>query len=107
MGKVSAQWKALERTAAKRLGGTRIIRGNDFSQPLLDVEHPIYAIDCKWRTSLTTVRWYEKLVLDNKKIYPKQGKIPLLVLKEKNMRGELVVLSMDDFLKMINDKGGN
>lgn len=104
MGKVSNAWKNLEKTAAEKLGGTRLVRGNDFSQTLLDVEHPVFSIDCKWRTSLTTVRWFDKLVDDTNKLYPKKGKIPILVLKEKGMRGELVVISMSDFLDILNDE---
>jgi hypothetical protein len=103
MGKVSTAWKNLEKSAAEKLGGKRLVRGDDFSQTLLDVEHPIFAIDCKWRSSLAVARWYEKLLVDNKKIYPKENKVPILVLKERGMRGELIVISLEDFLSILND----
>jgi hypothetical protein len=104
MVKVSQQWKALEKTAAQKLGGVRLIRGNDFSQSILDVEHDWLAIDCKWRSSLATVTWFKKLVKDNEKIYGKGKKVPILVIKQSGMRGELVVISMEDFIKVVNDK---
>jgi hypothetical protein len=30
--------------------------------------------------------------------------VPILVIKEKGMRGELVVISLDDFISVVNDK---
>jgi len=103
MAKISQTWKSLERTAARKLGGTRIVRGDNYSQSLLDVEHPWLAIDCKWRSSLATVQWFKKLTKDNDKIYGKGRKVPVLVIKEKGMRSELVVIEIDDFIKVCND----
>lgn len=96
-------WKALERTAARKLGGVRIIRGDNYSQSLLDVEHDWMAIDAKWRSSLATTKWFKKLVKDNEKIYGKGRKIPVLVIKEKGMHGELIVIGLDDFITVVND----
>jgi hypothetical protein len=104
MGKVSQQWKALEKTAARKLGGVRLVRGDDFSQSILDVEHPLFAIDCKWRTSLAVVTWFQKLIKDNEKIYGKGRKVPILVIKKKNMRSELIVIDIEDFIKVVNDE---
>lgn len=103
MAKISQTWKNLERTAARKLGGTRIVRGEDYSQSLLDVEHDWLAIDCKWRSSLATAKWFKKLLNDNNKIYGKGRKVPVLVIKEKGMRSELVVIEIDDFIKVCND----
>lgn len=103
MGKVSQQWKALEKTAARKLGGVRLVRGDDFSQSILDVEHPLFAIDAKYRSTLATVTWFKKLVSDNEKIYGKGNKIPILVIKQKGMRGELVVIDIEDFIKVVNE----
>ena len=104
MVKVSSAWKDLERFAAKKLGGKRIVRGENFSQSLLDVEQPDLAIDCKWRSSLATVTWYKKLVKDNEKIYGKGKKVPILVIKQRGMHSALVVIDIDDFVKVVNDK---
>jgi hypothetical protein len=102
--KVSEQWKALEKLIAKKVGGTRLIRGNDFGVSMLDVEHPWLAIDAKWRSELAVVTWYLKLVKDCDKIYKGQNKIPILVIKKKGMRGELAVILLDDFIKVCNDE---
>jgi len=103
VGKHTETWKNLERTAARKLGGERIVRGDNYSQSLLDVEHPWLAIDAKWRSSLATVTWFKKLVKDNEKIYGKGRKVPVLVIKEKGMRSELVVISIEDFIAVVND----
>lgn len=104
MVRVSQQWKALEKLVAQKLGGTRLVRGDDFGVSMLDVECDQWAVDCKWRSSLATATWYKKLVKDNEKIYGKGKKVPILVIKEKGMRGELVVISLDDFISVVNDK---
>ena len=103
MAKQSQQWKALERTAARKLGGVRLFRGDNFSESMLDVEHDWLAIDCKYRSSLATASWFKKLVKDNEKIYGKGRKVPVLVIKEKNMRGELIVIDIEDFITVVND----
>jgi len=97
-------WKDLEKTAARKLGGIRLERGNDWSQSILDVEHPVWAVDCKHRTSMAVVTWFKKLLSDNAKIYPGENKIPILILKKKGMRGELVVIDLDTFLRIIKDE---
>ncbi len=104
MVKQSQAWKDLERKVAKKLGGKRIVRGNDYSISLLDVEHDWLALDAKWRTSLAVVTWYNKLVSDNDKIYGKGNKIPILVIKRKGMKGELVVIALEDFIRVVNEE---
>jgi hypothetical protein len=103
MVQVSSAWKDLERKVAKKFGGTRIVRGDNFSESRLDVEHDWMALDAKWRSTLATVTWYKKLVKDNEKIYGKGKKVPVLVIKLKGMRSELVVLDIDDFIRVVND----
>jgi hypothetical protein len=104
VAKQSQSWKDLERFVAKKFGGIRIVRGNDYSQTMLDVEHEWMALDAKWRSSLATVTWFKKLVKDNEKIYGKGRKVPVLVIKQKGMKGALVVIDIDDYIKVVNDK---
>jgi len=104
MSKRSQAWKNLEKKAAEKLFGTRLVRGDDFGLSMLDVEHDWLAIDCKWRSTLATASWFKKLEKDNEKIYGKGRKVPILVIKEKNMRSELVVIDIDDFVRIVNDK---
>ena len=62
------------------------------------------ALDAKYRSTLATVTWYKKLVKDNEKIYGKGKKVPVLVIKLKGMRGALVVLDIEDFIKLVNEE---
>jgi len=52
MSKRSQAWKALEREAAKLLGGKRVVRG-DYGESDVDVriEYPSLKVDCKYRQS--------------------------------------------------------
>jgi hypothetical protein len=145
-----AAWKALERTVAKKLGGKRIYRGADFSKSLPDVDHPLFALECKYRKGLPKlytvpfdlaslklpeallVKHEERVVfpldalvrLVNKervewqvlKIEKKKystfleaalkqsaaydgawDKYPMVIMKEREMRGELVYMPRSDF----------
>ena len=78
-----ANWKNLERKAAKVLNGKRNSRGMDFSLSIPDVEHPLLSIECKYRKKISG--FLKDGIKQAQKYYP--DKIPALVLKEKNMRG--------------------
>jgi hypothetical protein len=87
-------WKRLERETARKLGGVRIpISGRSGT----DVLHNKFEIECKLRSKIGFKRWFDKL----KKNASRNNKIPLLILKEKHMKGEFVVLTMEDFQKCI------
>jgi hypothetical protein len=103
VAKQSQQWKALERTAARKLGGKRLYRGDNFCESMLDVEHDWLSIDCKYRTTLAVWEWFRKLIDDSNKIYGKGRKVPVLVIKKKGMRSELVVIDINDFITVVND----
>lgn len=99
--KQSQAWKDLERTVAKKLGGKRITRGQNFSVSALDVEHPLFFIDAKYRQSLGFLSWFDKLIDDSKRLYPGVDRINLLVCKKANRRGEFVILTLDDLAKLM------
>lgn len=88
-------WKALERTAATKIGGER----EHFAA--LDVSHPRLAIECKHRKSLGVWTWFRTL----EKKTP-AGKLPVLVLKEKGRHGELAVVRFDELLALLADAQG-
>ena len=88
-----SNWKNLERKTAKLLGGKRNSRGMDFSLSIGDVEHPLFSIECKYRAKISG--FLKDGIKQAMKYHP--DKIPVLVLKEKNMRGELVVMRLQDF----------
>ncbi len=89
-------WKNLERTAARKLGGERVWRGDNFYQSAPDVEHPGLSIECKYRKALP--KWLVE-AMEQAKGYDAQ-KIPVVVLKERYQRGEYVLLQLDDFVSI-------
>lgn len=89
-------WKAVERSFAKKLGGRRVgILSKE------DIMTQDYSYEIKVR---------EKLPEFLKKAYKQavgnsfDGKIPILVLKEKykQYKDSLVILSLEDFQELIN-----
>lgn len=94
-----ANWKNHERKTAAALGGKRISRGMDFSLSAPDVEHPLLSIECKYRQKISG--FLKDGLKQAEQYYPE--KIPVLVLKEKYMRGELVVIRLSDFKKILGE----
>ena len=95
MPRQSQAWKNLERKVAKHFGGKRIPRGSNFADSLPDVVSDEFVIECKYRKKLPAL-----LVNAFKQCaeYVKDGKIPIVVLKEKNSRDEVMCIKMSDFL---------
>ena len=94
---MSNAWKAAERQAAKALDGSRNSCGGDFGQSAPEVEHPLFSVECKYRKTLP--RWL-RLGLEQATRYD-TTKRPLLVIKEKGMRGALVVMKLSDFVALM------
>lgn len=100
---MSVNWKALERKAAKTLNGKRNIdRGMDYHLSRPDVEHPLLSIECKYRRKISC--FLKDGIAQARKYDP--SKIPCLILKERNMRGELVVIRLADFQDLFGDIKG-
>lgn len=99
----SNAWKNHERSVAKAFGGTRHLRGGDFSDSAGDVDLPDdspFVIECKYRAKLPLVITD---ALTQARGYAKGGaKIPLAVLKQKRTNGAIVCIDMDDFISLIN-----
>src|SRR3990172_5864871 len=93
---MSNTWKNLERKAARALNGKRNSRGNDFSVSIPDVEHPLLSIECKYRKKISG--FLRDGLKQSEGYHPE--KIPVLILKEKNMLGELLVMRLSDFQKL-------
>ena len=90
-------WKSLEKTAARKLGGQRVSRGADFSESAPDVLHDKFSVECKHRAKIS------QFLIDMMQQAAKYDgeKIPLGVLKQRRMKGELVFLWLDDFIKLL------
>ena len=87
-------WKAHERRTASKLGGERVVCSGVKGEG--DVEHPTFFIECKFRKAFTGKKWYDKAKKQAKKV----NKIPIVVIREKNKKGEFVLISLDDFAKV-------
>jgi len=89
---MSQAWKALERTAAKKLGGARSVTKGVGGA---DVHHEKFAIECKYRKSFSFINFFSQA-----KKYAKDGLIPIVVLKQAKTAGEYVLISLDDFAEL-------
>jgi hypothetical protein len=88
-------WKQLEKKAAAKLGGERVIRERYEEAP--DVEHELFGIECKWRRALPL--WVRQ-AFAQADVAALGGKVPLVVLKERYQRGEYVILRLGDFVDL-------
>ena len=97
---MSDNWKNLEKKAAKVLDGKRNSRGTDFSLSISDVEHSRLSIECKYPKKISG--FLKDGLRQAEKYHPE--KILVLILKEKNMRGELAVLRLADLNALFRDE---
>ena len=99
MAKQSQRWKDLERTAARKLVGRRVIR-EDFFEVAPDVLCPDFGlvVDCKAHR-----RFAHHSRLDEvREKYCKPGEIPALVTKAEGQRGEYITLPLDFVAGILN-----
>jgi hypothetical protein len=93
-----SNWKRHERQVAKLLNGKRVSRGANFGESLPDVQHESLSIECKYRAKLS------RFLIDGLKQaerYSDGKRTPVLVIKEKNMRGAIAILRLEDFANLI------
>jgi hypothetical protein len=99
----SQTWKNLEKAACVELGCTHINRGNDFSIHDLDGFNDTIVLDAKLRADgWGFLSLYDKLVKDQKELYPRH--IPILILKKKGRRSFFVVMDIKDFKKVVKEE---
>ena len=93
-------WKALERKVAKLLGGARNpLSGGASRHTRGDVIHDTLYVECKLRKRMAA--W--SLFRETEILAKREGKMPVVVLKEKGKKGELVVLRLTDFVELIKN----
>ena len=97
-----SNWKDLESKVARSLNGRRNSRGNDFSLSMPDVEHPLLSIECKYRAKISG--FLKDGIRQAEGYHP--DRIPVLVLKEKHMKGELVVIRLKDLQDLFGKING-
>jgi hypothetical protein len=97
-------WKQMERRVAKFMKGQRTpLSGSNSHQTSSDVIHPDLYIECKLRAHLSVASLYA----DTEKKAKKEKKIPVVVLKEKNKKGELYVIKstyMEEFVNIVKEQ---
>ena len=99
---VKNTWKGLERKVAKILNGERIpCSGVSGIRLKGDVLHDRFFVECKFRERLFVYSVFQKAKEQASKIKKLPPLIPLLVLKQKYKKGELVVLDLNDFQRLI------
>ena len=95
-------WKNFERKIAELLGGARIpCSGN--ARIKGDVLHEIFFIECKYGEQIPKriTDWYKKAKEQA------DGKITLLCMKPKGMHIDFILISVEDFIKILRDGHGN
>lgn len=97
---MSKAWKALERATAATLGGKRHLRAHR-GEPGPDVDLPdgsLLSVECKYRRTVPAI---VRDGLAQAAANGGAGKVPLLVLKARGMRGALAVLSLADLARLL------
>lgn len=92
-------WKDHERRTAQILGGTRHVR-EGFFESAPDVDHPLFAVECKHRERLAVAGWFEQACK-----YAQAGQIPLLVLHQKGKKRRLAVIDLKDLKGLLKEEG--
>ena len=92
--RVGDAWKDLEREAANKLGGSRILRGADFSKRMGDVDHPVLGIEAKYGGQVPKF-FYAAL----SQCQEYGDKPPVVVARRKNKK-PTVTMYLDDFAEL-------
>lgn len=92
-------WKRFERRVAVKSGGRRVPVADRETD--LDVAHPTFGIECKYRESLPK---YLKEYYAQAKAGSKQGQVPVVAMGEKNSSTVFALLNFDDLIKLSGDK---
>lgn len=86
-------WKDTERKAAKAFGGERNpLSGRSGKHTAADVIHPSLFIEVKHPKRIPAHTLWEK----TKELAKAEGKVPVIVLKEKGKREEIVICRLAD-----------
>ena len=92
-------WQKLETKTAKLLKGERNpLSGKDSKHTSGDVIHPSLYVECKLKKRIATWSLFRE-VEEQAKL---EGKTPVLILKEKNKKGELAVLRLSDLVELVD-----
>ncbi len=91
-------WKATERRIAQLFDSKRnSLSGMNSKITGADVIHPDFYIEVKERSRIPFYATFQE-VRNNAK---KEGKIPMIILHQKSMKDDLVMINLKDFIKLI------
>lgn len=91
-------WKRFERRWAERIGGTRIPTNG---RGALDVDHPVWASECKYRKSLPA--WLTKAFRQCKAA--SEGRLPVVPILLAGQDDEIVLMPGSAFRYMARKAG--
>ena len=90
---MSDQWKKLERKVARKLGGKRVYRMGNWGEGKVDVDHPVFSIECKEGKQVP--KFYYK-AMQQAKLYD-LNKVPIVVSHRYREREAMVTMRLKDF----------
>lgn len=94
-------WKAFERAVAKAFGCPRnSLSGGNSKATRSDTLHPQLFVECKHAKRLSVWSLFQK----TKELAMKEGKTPVLTLKQKHGEGFLVVCDSRDLKEVAHEK---
>ena len=86
---------------AKLLGGQRNpLSGGASGHTRGDVIHDTLYVECKLRKRMAVWSLFREVEV----LAKRESKTPIVILKEKGKKGELVVLRLTDFVELIGEK---
>lgn len=96
-------WKRLEKKIAQMRGTSRTpLSGGNSRITRSDTLDETFFIECKYRSKSSVWSLYDEL----EALAKKEGKVPVLVVKEKGKHGELFIVK-DDYLEEFIENWGN
>ena len=98
--KAQAKSREMERRVARAVGGTRVYGSGGFPMDTkADVRHETLFIECKNRASFTHHSEFLKIIQKARD----ESKVPILVTHTNDRKGDLVILRLEDFARLIEE----
>lgn len=94
-------WKSYEYRIAKMFGGTRNpLSGMNSKHTAADMIHPRLFLECKMRARVP----FMKTFTQTKQLAQKEGKMPMVVFKEKFLKTSIIMMDLDDFMQLVDEE---
>jgi len=94
-------WQSYEFRIAKMFGGTRNpLSGMNSKHTAADMIHPRIFLECKMRAKIPFMKTYTL----TQKLAKKEGKMPIVVFKEKYLKTSIIMMNLDDFMQLVDEE---